>query len=201
VAILDNRSQLDQSDCFEVSCYNWGGNYRPKTQGLLAFVKNEGFLLRMKCDEPDPLRRYTAANDPVYTDSCMEAFLAFYPQSEKSGYINFEMNANGALLCAYGESRHDRTYITDLGITPPVPKITLGTCYWELELMIPLSFVEAVCGRCDFKEGDVLRGNFFKVGENDEHPHFSSFMPITAEHPDFHLPEFFSDLILTAPQA
>lgn len=199
IAILDDKSQLKLGQTFEVSCYNWGGTYRPKTIGSLVFIKEEGFFLHMRCDESDPLRRYTKANDPVYTDSCMEAFLSFYPGSEKSGYINFEMNANGALLCAYGESRHNRQYITDAGITPPVPKVKLEASFWELALMIPLTFIKAVYGRCDFEEAQVLRGNFFKVGENDVNLHFASFMPITAEKPDFHLPNFFSNFILTKP--
>ncbi len=42
---------------------------------------------------------------PVYKDSCLEAFLNFAPEDLEKGYLNFEVNANSALLNGFGPGR------------------------------------------------------------------------------------------------
>lgn len=185
---------------FDVRHYNWGGLYQPQTTGQLLFLPDRGFLLQMRCEESHPVTRFVKPNDPVYTDSCMEAFIAFFPKSEQKGYINFEINANGALLCEYGTGRHDRRYLWEMGITPPIPTVTRTSKYWLIALLIPLGFIQAVYGQCSFNSGDRLKGNFFKVGDNDINRHFASFAPIQSPQPDFHRPECFADLQIVGIQ-
>ena len=79
----------------------------------------------MVCEEKDPLRTYTEDFDPVYRDSAMEAFFQFIPEQEV--YLNFEVNANGALLAAYGPSRVYRSYFFQRGHgNVPVPDRNRG---------------------------------------------------------------------------
>ena len=62
------------------------------------------------CEEPFVTPACKKANGPAYLDSCLEAFVMFYPQYTE-GYINFEMNALGTLLLQFGEGRHDRRFL------------------------------------------------------------------------------------------
>lgn len=69
--------------------------------GYIGFIPRDGFYLKLVCEETNPLRTYTKANDPVYQDSAMEVFLMFDSEGEKAHkgvYINLEMNSNGAFL-------------------------------------------------------------------------------------------------------
>ncbi len=44
--------------------------------------------------------------------------------------------------------------------------------------------------------GFTLHGNFYKCGDLTSEPHYLSWAPVTFEHPNFHLPAFFGNLIL-----
>lgn len=171
--------------------YNWGGSYRPQAEAKLCLVKGEGFLLRIACEEENPKAVYTHDNDPVYTDSCLELFMNFKPQQTGAGYINFEGNANGAILCCYGTSRHNRKKIIDFGTSHPKAKPFRGSGQWGYELFIPLSLIQTVYGDSSFQKGDILKGNFFKCGDETEIPHYGSWTKIDTPAPDYHLPEFF----------
>ena len=194
------RSLHEQQDhdYLSVETYSWGGDYRPKTRAELIFLEDAGFLLTMRCQERDPAAVYTQDDDPVYTDSCMEAFLNFYPAESDRGYLNFEMNANGALLCQIGPDRFDRRFVRSLGITPPKPeaRVDRENGFWEVKLLISLKFIQEIYGRNDFAPGHRMTGNFYKCGDNTAVAHFGSWQPIQFEKPCFHLPEFFGELVL-----
>lgn len=190
----DDTSNWESIEPVSISEYNWGGDYRPKAEAKLCLVKDEGFYLRIACAEKDPKAVYTQANDPVYKDSCLEMFLNFKPQTEGTGYINFEGNANGAILCCYGTSRHDRKKIVDFGIDQPKAKPFRSAGQWGYELCIPLRLIQAVYGNSSFAKGDILKGNFFKCGDETEIPHYGSWTKIQTPSPDYHLPEFFGTL-------
>ena len=83
VEIINNASELESLEPFEVSCLLWGTERIPKTYGYLGFVPDDGFYLKMICMEKDPLRTYTKDQDPVYRDSAMEAFFMFAPKQQK----------------------------------------------------------------------------------------------------------------------
>ena len=95
VKTIQDMSQLDQGNVARVDVYNWGGNYRPETYGILCYVKDQGFAVRMICKESDPVAVMTEQDTYVSMDSCMEAFLDCDP-SQGIGYFNFEGNAIGA---------------------------------------------------------------------------------------------------------
>ncbi len=188
-----------QGELFSIQCYPWGKNYQPPTTGSLVFLPDQGFFLRMHCEESNPTAYYTKNSDPVHTDSCMEAFLNFFPENQKE-YINFEINPNGAMKCSIGSERnspqHPRLYFEKEGIPIPRPSVTKATDFWEISLFIPLSFIKTAYGRCDFRSGQILRGNFYKCGENTPIPHFGTFFPVLSPNPDFHRPNDFGELIL-----
>lgn len=70
--------------------------------------------IKLVCEEKDPLRVYKEDQDPVYKDSAMEAFFQFKGNDTAADdiYLNFEMNANGALLACYGKNKMNRIPFT-----------------------------------------------------------------------------------------
>lgn len=179
----------------EITNYPWGQAYMPRTYAALYRVEGKGFYLRMRCEEENPRAIYSEANEPVYKDSCMEFFANYYPEDEASGYINFEMNSNGAVLCEYGHPG-DRFYLKDKGFDVPIPVVTRGEGYWEIALMIPDTFVTAVYGKSEI--GSMIKGNFYKCGDDTHTPHYGSWNPIDHPFPAFHKPEFFGELPIVA---
>lgn len=174
--------------------FNWGGTYRPKSEARLCLIRQEGFLLRTMSQESDPRAVYKMANDPVYKDSCLEFFVNFKPSESNTGYLNFECNANGALLCAYGNSNQNRKSICDLGLPAPAVKPFKGNGFWGYELLIPMKLIKELFGSSNFEKGDIVKGNFFKCGDDTEFPHYGSWTVIQNPVPNFHLPEYFGTL-------
>ena len=71
-----------------IACYPWGGTYRPAAWAQCG-LDGESLHLLLWCQEDNRDKpRYLHDNEPVYTDSCLEAFLACYPQRSEE-YVNF----------------------------------------------------------------------------------------------------------------
>ncbi|MEG0013957.1 MAG: carbohydrate-binding family 9-like protein [Cellulosilyticaceae bacterium] len=184
----------------EVNQYAWGCECRPKTYARLVYVENKGFELKMWCYESNPRAIYHNPNDKVHTDSCMEAFINFYPEMEDKGYVSYEMNANGASHHSFGTGRGTRDYVLNLGFAHPTVEITKcvidGEEVWEAKTFITLEHIKELYGKAEFKKGDKLRANFYKCGDDTEIPHYGSWHPVSAPAPDFHRPECFGELII-----
>lgn len=196
------RSNEDYKDAeiVEVNQYAWGCEYRPKTYGRLVYVEGKGFELKMWCYEANPRAVYHKPNEPVHTDSCMEAFINFYPEMEGKGYASYEMNANGASHHSIGTERSDRQFVVDLGFKHPEVSIEMKTIdgepVWEAITFISLEHIEKLYGKAKFKTGDRLRANFYKCGDDTDMPHYGSWNPVVAAQPDFHRPECFGELVI-----
>lgn len=192
IRILD-RPDFRRAYKADICEYVWGGEYRPRAYARLCFVPGDGFYARLTAYETDPKAVYHEYMDPVYTDSCLEFFAAYKP----GGYINCEMNANGALLSAYGEGRGERTPVADIcGMIPQVTAEKYGD-RWSVTVRVGLELIKAVYKNADFKPGDVIKGNFYKCGDKTDAPHYGSYSPVGTPKPDFHRPEFFAEMILT----
>ena len=182
--------------------FNWGGSYRPLTTGRLGFLPGTGFLLEMECQETDPCRTYTQDNDPVYLDSAMEAFFCFAPQEAEPLYLNFEMNANGAMLACHGRSRGNRSPFAEELRAELLCQAKVLEDRWNIRLTLPLTLVQALYPDFAPETGSRFTCNFYKIKESKGLTHFASFAPITAPEPDFHLPEYFAHAqILELPPA
>lgn len=84
-----------------------------------------------------------------------------------------------------------------------------GDYCWSLTIGIPLSLLGITPAMFTTSEtlqtaapdampdnGFTLHGNFYKCGDLTSEPHYLSWAPVTFEHPNFHLPAFFGNLIL-----
>lgn len=179
-----------------IDTYLWLEGYTPAATAKLVYIEHEGFVLRMECAEREPKAVYTAYNEPVYTDSCLEFFADWLGDGR---YINMEMNAKGTLLSCIGADRHARTPIRDLtdGEIFSV-KGEIVDSRWCVTAVIPAALLCKILGvaAIPFGKGYTFRGNFYKCGDETPVPHYGMWNPVETKNPDFHRPEFFGQLVL-----
>lgn len=199
VKMIKSAAELRFVEPFYVSCLLWGTRNIPKTYGYIGFVQDEGFYLKMICEEQNPLRIYTHDQDPVYRDSAVEAFFMFEPKRDITGfpvYFNLEMNSNGALLAAYGRDRLCRTSISEDNCRKIGCRAKIGEEFWEVSFRVPLSLLHEIYGPFHLGEGGIFSCNFYKISEAKEIEHYASYSPVLTETPDFHRPEFFEKAVI-----
>ncbi|MBP5156204.1 MAG: hypothetical protein J6252_06465 [Clostridia bacterium] len=177
----------------DISEYRWEKGYAPKAEARLLYISGRGFALQMKAYENDPKAVFCSYNDPVYKDSCLEFFVSFNKNSKK--YMNFEMNSRGAFLAAVRTDRKNKTPIHELAELPEVKPVK-GDGWWGVEAFFTLGFIKQTFGVSRFCRGDVIKGNFYKCGDETPQPHYGMWSPVCTETPDFHRPEYFGDLII-----
>ena len=196
VKTIQDMSQMDQGNVAKVDIYPWGGDYRPETYGILCYVKDQGFGVRMICKESDPKAVMTEQDTYVSKDSCMEAFLDCDP-TQGIGYFNFEGNAIGTMLECFGlPDKHPRMRLAANGYAHPLPKVLKGDDFWGWELLIPMDLVRTFYGDVEFKAGHKMRGDFYKCGDETGCKHYGSFTEIGWPTPNFHRPELFADMVI-----
>ncbi len=200
IKTIRDISEIGTGTVADIDVYNWGGVYRPVSKAILCCLQRQGFAVRLWSEERDPRATQTEPNSRVCEDSCLEFFANFAPSVPGSGYLNFEGNALGTMLCCYGpESRpgENRTPVIRLGCRHPRPRAFRGDGFWGWELLIPFPFLRAVYGDAGYGPGSRIRGGFFKCGDLTEHPHYGSYRKIEWPGPNFHRPEFFADMVVT----
>lgn len=176
-----------------IANYPWGGDYRPEAWAQCG-LEGETLHLLLWCREDNRDQpRYTHNNEPVYTDSCLEAFLACYPQASPV-YVNFEVNRAGAMLMQRGTGRQDRRFLWPAdfpGLPFPQAEAFEHAEGWGVHVRAPLRFLQALYGMECLPEPEALRGNFYKCSEIPDREHYACWAPIVAPAPDFHRPECF----------
>lgn len=173
--------------------------YRPKAEARLA-RDDQALYVRLQVAEKDPLITWQRHQDPVYKDSCLEFFVQPNP-GLSSRYLNFEFNAAGVVLSAFGEGRHDRIPLTaaDLDALVIEPRLAAGTQtsdqppFWQIVCRIPRTLLEQTCGPIDWQAGHVMMGNFYKCGDQTAEPHYGCWNLV--KKLDFHRPEDFGRLV------
>jgi len=185
--------------------YQWTGNgYEPRVEARLCLT--DRFLyVRFDVEEKKVRARFTRFQDPVYKDSCVEFFVDAFPGLRR-GYLNFEANAIGTFLVAFGPDRHSRSPLRkeDLrgfksasSVKRPLDgEIEAG--HWTLAYRIPLDLFRRIYGR-PIRPGDRGSANFYKCGDETEYPHYGAWSPVATPSPDFHRPEFFGTIVFGRP--
>jgi hypothetical protein len=170
-----------------------------------AMAHGEGAIFLKYFIEEKTLRStYLNPNDPVYKDSCVEFFISF--EGEEL-YYNFEWNCAGSCLAGFGKGK-DRALLPAADIlkikhysqirsssSGPLAGIT-GTAdsiQWEITLIIPADvFIHHRLRTFSNMKG---RGNFFKCGDELPQPHYLAWTQIVSPAPEFHLQEYFADIV------
>ena len=176
---------------------NWKSYpYKPEVVFFCGYTKNE-ILLKFRVVETHILACYTEINSPVSRDSCVEFFIS----SGNDYYYNFEFNCIATPLIGYGKERNNRIKLSEKIISTVRRYSTLGdkklevqkvSLPWEITMAIPFSLFKEP----EYKDpsNHSFKANFYKCGDDLPTPHYLSWNPVTVKEPDFHRPEFFSDI-------
>lgn len=188
----------EKIDFESINCINWESySYKPKVKFRIAHTDGS-VLLHFKVTEASVRAKYSNDNGAVWTDSCVE----FFSIPANDGiYYNIECNCIGTILIGAGPARENREHApkevtslvqrwSSLGREPFEEKVEETD--WEVALIIPY--------RVFFKhqisclDGEQIKANFYKCGDELQTPHFVSWNPIVIDKPDFHRPDFFGNL-------
>gem|GEM_PF-144538 len=179
------------------------GKYVPEMHAKL-FYNKDGIYVSMNTYEKYPRATYHEINDPVCKDSCQEFFFQPCPQDDES-YFNFEFNPWGTYLHGIGKNRYDLSYIDEnisaslFSVKSRIEKTMHNTenmYHWCIEFLIPLDYIIKFFKTFKLYSGKLMRGNFYKCGDDTIYPHFGCWNKVINEVPDFHRPESFGTLIL-----
>lgn len=170
--------------------------YKPSVQFKIAH-SNNGIILKFSITENELKVTYQRSNDAVYKDSCVEFFFSI---GEETGYYNFEFNAIGTCLAAFGINRHNRKYLSNDTIRQIKTYSRVETSFkdsvkninWELTVMLPLTVFSF--HQLTFLKGLKGAGNFYKCGDDLNQPHYLVWNPVFADKPDFHLRKYFGNI-------
>jgi len=177
--------------------------FTPRTEARLMY--DEHFLYVIFRVRDRFVKALTSkSNGPVYEDSCVELF--FSPDSTKPLlYFNLEVNCGATPLMHYSKTpKKDYTIVErkdleqiEIAATMPslvYPEIQKDTT-WIIEYSIPLKMLEKYASISHPKSGVIWKANLYKIGDKTSNPHYLTWAPIESPVPNFHLPEFFGNLI------
>ncbi len=185
-------SEWDKAEKAEIAYFPWDtGGIKPITEARLLY-NQKGIFVRFDIEETDILARFSQQNDPVYTDSCVEFFICPNPK-ESEKYINFEFNANGAMLAGIGTNRFDRQSIEEDMSIFQIETLRKSKS-WKLKFFLPFPVLKRYFGVISSN----MKGNLYKCAEDNSHPHFGCWNLIEQEKMDFHLPKYFGQFIFKA---
>ena len=193
----------DETPFMAIDCYPWNINdYKPVSFAKMLYSDTHIHVL-MTAFENQIKAEFEKTNDPVYKDSCLELFLNPCPEMGHK-YINLECNPLGTVLLGIGKNRYDRILIHDtpqelLAVKHSVIKAKLDDyrdTHWSVEFSISLPFLEKYLGKFHFANGKMMRGNFYKCGDETAYPHYGCWNQVCHHTPDFHKPEYFGYLIM-----
>lgn len=184
----------------KIASCNWPEQF-PYAPRVSFRMFHTGDLLMLRFDVEE---RYTAAlvtedNGEVWTDSCVEFFLAV---DDETGYYNFETTSIGCMLLGFRHTHADAVHASPqiMATVRRTTTLPAGIPFAEREGDNRWSLTLAIPPRALFRhalqswDGVEARMNLYKCGDNLSHPHFLSWRPIRAERPDFHRPEFFEQV-------
>ena len=155
-------------------------------------------MLRFDVREQWTMARVTEDNGEVWTDSCVEFFIA---PDDSGYYYNFECTCIGRLLVGFRREREHATHATPRVMESILRNPSLGSRpfpehegdnRWSVVLAIPPQalFMHSLTDWSGLK----AKVNLYKCGDKLSQPHFLSWKPIETPKPDFHRPDFFEQI-------
>ena len=200
VKTIYDKSQIEQCEKFFINQYMWDSMQEPKVYGWMGYLKDQGLFVKMVCEESNPRREFTQPRDPVCEDSAMEVFVGFAEEGKavnnNSIYLNYEVNANGAMRVAFRKDRYDLTLLPVEDISMLNIKTIIHEQTWEVCYHVPFALIQKYIPRYQYEQGMTIRTNFYKCGDETDFPHFGIWHEYPLNEPDFHRPELFGIVVL-----
>ena len=199
-SLFDKIKQLNQGGlCLDINQINWPIDF-PKLLPVTVHIAHDNQKLYLYYQvEGEELRTVNTKDFmSVWEDSCVEFFMQ--RKGEKT-YRNFEFNAHGVLLASKRESKDNAEQLAE-GVMASIERFaTIEHVYkegvqlsnWTLFAAIPK---EALGFLADENlSAQAIGANFYKCGDETNEPHFISWNAIDMPKPNFHVPQFFGELI------
>lgn len=183
-----------------IATQNWAAfPYAPKVDFRIAH-DSKFIVLKFYVNEQHLRAKHNTPNAATHRDSCVEFF--FDPQ-QNGNYYNFEFNCIGTTHLAYGANRHKRKFIPPKLIEQYIKTWpTLGnqpfenrSGAFEWEMIVIIDTAILIYENNMNLNAMIAKANFYKCGDATAVPHYLSWHPIKTEHPDFHRPEYFGELV------
>jgi len=205
IPCLDAIDQESCITCLETSSsegsieeLNWSKEYPYKPITFFWVGRSMSHLFIKYAVNGNSLRAVNHEDQtPVWEDSCVEFFCSAQKPFQ---YMNFEFNCIGACYAAlYKQPREgilrqqsEMKRIIRFPSLAPYPFNEMeGIFQWELTVGIPFDLL----GLDGKHLPKAIRANFYKCADATSLQHYVSWNPIHTEHPDFHRPEFFGELL------
>lgn len=198
--IFDKIKILSNSGLYlDISQVNWPNDF-PKLLSVSVQVAhdNEKIYLYYQIEGEELRAVNTKDFMPVWEDSCVEFFMQ--RKGEKT-YRNFEFNSHGVLVASQRESKDAAAELSEEIMSSIERFATIKHRYksnrqlsdWTLFAEIP----KEAMGFAEDEElsQQLIGANFYKCGDETKEPHFISWNPIDTPSPNFHVPQFFGELI------
>ena len=167
---------------------------KPKVSFSIAH-NSRSVLLKFFVQEKEIRANVNKLNGTVWEDSCVEFFVAF----DETGYYNLEFNCLGMVYAAFGKSRNERMQLPEQLLSKIESHTKLikkkDHFYWEIAVVIPTEVFSH--HSINSLKGTTGRGNFYKCGDGLSSPHYLSWENIESGIPDFHLPQFFGEILFS----
>ena len=180
----------------QIDTVNWETfPYCPEVSFRIAH-NGEAIFLNFRVNESDIKAVCDQDNGRIWEDSCVEFFVSF----DNETYYNIECNCIGKILIGKGKGRENRIRLPEAILKSVDRWSSLGyspvenlSGNWNVSLIIPKKiFYPEIANTFNKTEA---RGNFYKCGDLLQNPHYLSWNQILNETPNFHLPEFFGQLL------
>ena len=158
-----------------------------------VYYDENALYVRLAAKEKDIRAEYFGPLDFPHRDSCLEFFLS--PSEEDPRYLNFEFNPNCCLFLGIGTGRENL-----MRLAPDVQKL-FSPCAsrtsdsWNIQYRIPFSFICLFFPEFCPASCKKMRANFYKCGDLTAQEHYLTWNEVVSEHPDFHRPECFGELV------
>ena len=159
----------------------------------------EYLYVGFKAYDKDIWSYLTERDSTTCSEDVLEIF--FKPDEQNDAYYNFEINAIGTVLGAFGIDRNKRFHLADslltqIDTTPslerkPIESLEQRT-FWSMRLIIPVRIFHF--SNIKTLSGVDAQANFYKCGDKLKQPHFLSWKPVLTSTPDFHTPKYFGQL-------
>ena len=191
--ITKKQADLDWSrvPAVAIDTCQWGYWADVTAQAQLCY--DEDFLYaRLTAREADIRAEEHGQTAMPCLDSCLEFFFA--PNTASTTYFNVEMNPNCAMYLGIGNDRYDLVRLVlpeDGNFDAEAVRTEDG---WALTYRIPVAFIQRFFPEFKAESGAMMRGNFYKCGDETVKPHYFAWNPVECEDPDFHLPQWFGKL-------
>ena len=196
----------------KIDTLNWSEQYpaAPETNFTLAHT-DEMLYVRFEVKGEVPLATKTNDLELVNEDACVEMFMG---NADNTRYWNFEFNPAGVCNASCRKERKvdvvrlnpeqlasiqryssifsdedNSKFLSHQGPNDNSKIQNSKLSSWSLLVGIPLALIEL-----DLRNEHVRRANFYKCGDKTAVKHYTSWNPIEAPAPAFHLPEYFGEV-------